>query len=152
MHTQLGLTFLYFSTTLMRSPNRRPDIHNFFAFVFASTIITIADPCILLVIYASLSQFSLINYCRTIFCYTPIDNSTSYFKSSIYYLFRYLLRSIPYTFNRCQCSNISTPTMTSLTVFTIQISTFDNHGINYSIFVCLLSKAVLILIRHILLG
>lgn len=140
MHTELGPASHYFSTILMRPPNRRPNAHNFFALVSLLTVMRMADPCLFTVICASLSQSLLIYHCGTIFSCIPVNDS-SCFKSSILPSPRYLSRGIPCTFNCCQCSNISTLTTAWSTIFSVRMSKFDSRGISNPAFACPVCRA-----------
>ena len=151
MYTELGPASQYFSTALIRPPNCRTDVHNFFASVSPLTVIIMAEPC-LPVVYASLSWSSLINHRGIVFSYTSVDNLNFRFKSFIFLSPRYLSRSIPSNFNCCQCSSISTLTTTWSTVFTVRMSTFDSRELNNPAFACSISKATYALSSYIYAG
>ena len=141
MHTELGAASQNFCTTLTRLPNRSPDTHNFFASTSPLTVITIAEPRLPLAICASLSQFSLINQRGRVLSCMPVNDSNSCFNSSSFPSPKYLSRGIPYLFNRCQCSNISTPTTAWSTDFAVRISKFDSRRSNTLALACSVSRA-----------
>lgn len=87
------------------------------------------------------SRVLLINDCRGIFSFMPVDNSTFCLNSSILPSPKYLSNDIPYILRRCQCSRISTPKMAISTVFMAWISIFDNCKTSSLALVFLVRKA-----------
>ena len=95
MHTELGPASQYFSTTLTIPPNRNPDMHNFLALLSLLTMMTIADPSLLLIFCCSLRRFSLISHRDVDLNWIPIADSTSLLSSSIFPSPKYLSNGIP---------------------------------------------------------
>lgn len=106
-------------------PNRRPLAISRFASILLLTVITIADPHLLLLSFCSLSRFSLISQRGVAFNGMLVEDSTSLFKSSIFPGPRYRSSDIPCTLRRCHCSRTSTPITTSSIVFAARINIFD---------------------------
>lgn len=129
MQTKLGPISQYLSTTPTTFLNRRPDVWSCFASAFLLTIITTAEPCLFPVFCCSLRRFSFINQWGKAISCILVENSVSHLSNSIFHSPRYPSSNILYTLRRCQYSNISTPTITTSTVFATQIVTFDNWGL-----------------------
>ena len=129
IHTELGPDSQYFSTTLRIPPNRNPDAHNLLASLSLLTVMTIAEPRLLLVSCCSLKRFSLISHRGTDLSWIPVADSTSLLSNSIFPSPRYLSSGIPWTLSRCQCSRISIPTTAGSTALTARINRFDRRGI-----------------------
>ena len=65
LHIKLGSDSQYFFTPLTMPPNRNPDMHNLLAFFSLLTVITMAEPLLLLDSCCSLKRFLLIRHWGT---------------------------------------------------------------------------------------
>lgn len=89
------------------------------------TIITIAEPRLLLVSCYFFKQFLLISYQDTNLSWISITNSIFFLSNSIFLFSRYLSGGIPWTLSCCQCSRIFILITTGSTILTAHINKFD---------------------------
>lgn len=96
------------------------------------TVITIAEPHLLLDSYYSLRWFLLISHGGIDLNWITIGDLTFLLSRSIFPSPKYYSNNIPWTLSRCQYSRTSMPTTTGSTTLAAQINKFDRRGINSS--------------------
>lgn len=123
-------TSQYLSNFFKICPNQRPDAQSCFSLTLLLTVIKIAESRLFSFTCSSLRWFSFMSQRRSAFSCTPVEDSTSLLKISIFPSPKYLFSGILCTFKNCQCSNIWNPITNTSTDFAARISRFDHLGIN----------------------